>query len=136
MNNKEVKLSKTRKESLDWFFTKSRYEKEEPKEETPFKHECEVISKEYIMKNRSNAYDFIDFNKKETLEEFISKSDTPEGLDQFSYDEGLKEGAKWQQERMYSEEEVIKILYKSHNAESTSIIANTLKKWFEQFKKK
>ena len=38
--------------------------------------------------------------------------------------------------RMYSEEEVLKILYKSHNAESTSIIANTLKKWFEQFKKK
>lgn len=46
------------------------------------------------------------------------------------------QGAKWQQEKMYSEEEVLELLRKSHNAESTSIISDTLKKWFEQFKKK
>ena len=39
-------------------------------------------------------------------------------------------------ERMYSEEEVLEILCKSHNAENTSIKANMLNKWFEQFKKK
>ena len=48
----------------------------------------------------------------------------------------IKFGAKWQQERMYSEEEVLEILCKSHNAENTSIKANMLNKWFEQFKKK
>jgi hypothetical protein len=40
-----------------------------PKKETPFKHECEVLPKEYIMENRSNAYEFIDFDKQETLED-------------------------------------------------------------------
>jgi hypothetical protein len=37
---------------------------------------------------------------------------------------------------MYSEEEVLEILCKSHNAENTSIKANMLNKWFENFKKK
>ncbi|MEI6887411.1 MAG: hypothetical protein WCK31_04225 [bacterium] len=46
------------------------------------------------------------------------------------------QGAKWQAERMYSEEEILEILCKSHNVENTSIVANMLKKWFEQFKKK
>jgi len=41
-----------------------------------------------------------------------------------------------QDNRMYSEEEVLEILCKSHNAENTSIKANMLNKWFEQFKKK
>jgi hypothetical protein len=39
-------------------------------------------------------------NMKETLEEFISNSNTPDGLDQFSYDKGLEVGAKWQAENM------------------------------------
>ena len=41
-----------------------------------------------------------------------------------------------QDNRMYSEEEVLEILCKSHNAENTSIKANMLNKWFEQFKNK
>ena len=72
--------------------------------------------------------------KQETLEEAAKEYDresTRWGAKNIFID-----GAKWQEERMYSEEEVLKILYKSHNTESTSIIANTLKKWFEQFKKK
>ena len=71
--------------------------------------------------------------KQETLEGFIKKSNTPEGLDQFSYDKGLEDGAKWQseqlfkddaiqtlekclalllkkQEKMYSEEEVLEMI--------------------------
>ena len=48
---------------------------EEPKQETlkePFKHKCKVLSKEYIMENRSNAYEFIDFEKQENdIEEYF-----------------------------------------------------------------
>jgi hypothetical protein len=46
--------------------------------------------------------------KQETLEEFINQTNTPEGLDQFSYDKGLEDGAKWQKKqdkKMYSEED-------------------------------
>jgi hypothetical protein len=39
------------------------------------------------------------------------------------------EGAKWQAERMYSEEEVLEFLRKFHYADENYI------KWFEQFKK-
>jgi hypothetical protein len=49
---------------------------------------------------------------------------------------GFIKGTKWQSKRMYSEEEVLEILFKSHNAENTSIVANTIMKLFEQFKKK
>jgi hypothetical protein len=49
---------------------------------------------------------------------------------------GFIKGTKWQSKKMYSEEEVLEILFKSHNAENTSIVANTIMKWFEQFKKK
>jgi hypothetical protein len=78
--------------------------------------------------------------KKETLEEFISLSVTPEGLDQFSYDKGLEDGAKWQAERMYSEEEVLKLfsdyriyfdLYRN-----IQVLPTMFSEWFEQFKKK
>jgi hypothetical protein len=70
--------------------------------------------------------------EKETLEEAAEQywEKQPYNEDAF------KEGAKWQQERMYSEEEVLEILCKSHNAEDTSTVSNRLKKWFEQFKKK
>jgi hypothetical protein len=82
--------------------------------------------------------------KQETLEEFISLSVTPEGLDQFSYDKGLEDGAKWQAERMYSEEEVKELCKKSRDEgydENTleGIGANEkivpFGEWFEQFKK-
>jgi hypothetical protein len=35
----------------------------------PFKHEVKVLTKEEVMEGRSLAYEFIDFNKQETLEE-------------------------------------------------------------------
>ena len=44
-------------------------------------------------------------------------------------------GAKWQQERMYSEEEVVKILYQFHYDLVNSNF-DTKEKWFKQFKKK
>ena len=78
---------------------------------------------------------------KETLEEFIDKVDTPADFDQFTFDEGIRVGAKWMQERMYSEEEVMSILINSlHSVElkdnkDYSKIYNGMKDWFEQFKK-
>ena len=62
---------------------------------------------------------------KETLEEFIDKVDTPADFDQFTFDEGIRVGAKWQQEQdknKYSEEEVDKLIsdFKHDLRESTS----------------
>jgi len=37
----------------------------------PFKHRVETIPAEEILANRSNAYEFIDFDKQETLEEYF-----------------------------------------------------------------
>jgi len=34
-----------------------------------FKHECKVLTTEEVMEGRSSAYNFIDFNKQETLED-------------------------------------------------------------------
>jgi hypothetical protein len=49
-------------------------------------------------------------------------------------------GAKWQAERMYSEEEVLVKLYEclGHFAYQHNIVinGNEIDKWFEQFKKK
>ena len=48
------------------------------------------------------------------------------------------EGAKWQQERMYSEEEVFNLLmeFSSQDRNSSSGTPHSIAKWFEQFKKK
>jgi hypothetical protein len=75
--------------------------------------------------------------KQETLEEFINHSDTPDGYDQYTYDEGIRVGAKWQAERMYSEEEVIdSIKYTIDNFFNGKIAGLNSKEIFEQFKKK
>ena len=53
---------------------------------------------------------------------------------------GFIDGAKWQQERMYSEEEVQVKLYEclGHFAQKHNIIieGSEIDQWFEQFKKK
>ena len=78
----------------------------------------------------------------ETIEEFINQSNTPEGLDQFSYDKGLEDGAKWQQERMYIDIEVFteelkdKIDSFEYSVNQNSYISDYIKEWFEQYKKK
>jgi hypothetical protein len=53
--------------------------------------------------------------------------------------EGFIEGAKWQQERMYSEEDMIAFatFYYTHQGKATEYWGKDLfKEWFEQFKKK
>ena len=75
--------------------------------------------------------------KQETIEEFANKY----YKDPF-IKTGILVGAKWQAERMYSEEEVYKLLLK-HQSDYRSSVRNSypltwsfdIKKWFEQFKK-
>ena len=74
--------------------------------------------------------------KQETLEEAaeeFSKNHSiyPTAQDDTEY--GFKHGAKWQQERMYSEEEVTQLLIK-FNQEIQEV--EDVRGWFEQFKKK
>jgi hypothetical protein len=45
------------------------------------------------------------------------------------------QGAKWQQERMYSEEEVLELLLRS-KIETSNLYYEDMKDWFEQFKKR
>ena len=56
------------------------------------------------------------------------------------YESGLIAGAKWQQKRMYSEEECYKTLHNlMTDIKLQGLIINDdidLKKWFNQFKKK
>jgi len=49
---------------------------------------------------------------------------------------GMKEGAKWQTERMYSEEEVHNIITSYKNNKPKVFLKVFYNEWFEQFKKK
>jgi hypothetical protein len=79
---------------------------------------------------------------KETIEEAANNwiKNTSEFL---SVKNGFIEGAKWQAERMYSEEEVYKLLLK-HQSDYRSSVRNSypltwsfdIKEWFEEVKKK
>ncbi len=75
--------------------------------------------------------------EKETLEEILSQKiqeldncNLP-GPFQGGYVNGFVNGAKWQQEKMYSEEEVLQLLLRLQQTESY----DNLYDWFEQFKK-
>ena len=88
-------------------------------------------------------------NDKETLEEAAERltKDFPHYSVRGNMDdsdikgwflEALQKGAKWQQERSYSEEEVINALHSVELKDNKdySKIYKDMKKWFEQFKKK
>ena len=83
--------------------------------------------------------------KQETLEEAIKREyETRKFNSDFPFDpQSFKLGAKWAQERMYSEEEVYSLLEQSMKdchlwelEEHYSGDYKNLKEWFEQFKKK
>ena len=67
--------------------------------------------------------------KQETLEEAAKEFDFATGRYAF------KQGAKWEQKRSYSEEEVVKILYQFHYDLVNSNF-DTKEEWFKQFKEK
>ena len=77
--------------------------------------------------------------RQETLEEFSRRRFNEQKLDtytSYNIEDAIKEGAKWQQERMYSEKEVHSIIKSYHNTVKNNPINITYSKWFEKFKKK
>ena len=74
---------------------------------------------------------------KETLEEYIERE--TQGLIEPNLRAAAKAflnyGAKWQQERMYSKEEVLEII-RQYALEEHLITSSKPDIWFEQFKKK
>ena len=70
----------------------------------------------------------------ETLEE-AAENYNLNTINAFGDYESFIAGAKWQQERSYSDKEVIKILYQFHYDLVNSNI-DTKEEWFKQFKKK
>jgi hypothetical protein len=116
------------------------------------KHEFKVIPKEEVLDNRSNAYEFIDFDKQETLEETAEKykiniiksgrSHRVEYTQQIKID--FIAGAKWQQERSYNEED---IMFAYEQGARLALISQspialhkgefpTPDEWFDKFKNK
>ena len=77
--------------------------------------------------------------KQETLEEAAINCWAEGAWDnRDDFTDGFVEGAKWQQERMYSEEDIMNALHSvelKHNKDYSKIY-NSMKEWFEQFKKK
>ena len=82
-------------------------------------------------------------NDKETLEEAAERL-YPIILEDDGWDKNKQyrdewiEGAKWQKEKHYSEEEVIELLKTFDKNFNSGIVERNkgIKKWFEQFKKK
>ena len=73
--------------------------------------------------------------KQETLEEAAERYIEEYDVEHYVSIEDFVMGAKWQQERSYSEEEVWKLVNKLN--ETLNIGSElTLEQWFEQFKKK
>jgi hypothetical protein len=78
--------------------------------------------------------------KKETLEELskLAKRRYLERLDNLQncdFADGIFEGAKLMQERMYSEEDIHKIVESYQNTMENNPNYITYNQWFEQFKK-
>jgi hypothetical protein len=85
--------------------------------------------------------------KQETLEEFIENGGYPTGSTQEIWEQGVREGAKWQQERMYSKEDMKQFAWEcvanflSNNVNEVEmalveVIIDRNGKQFEKFKKK
>ncbi len=94
-------------------------------------------------------------DKKENIKKFIDEINNPsqpndklkQAFEKYSqyledfenkdtYEHGFKDGAKWQQERSYSEEEVINFLQEMNDWPTTFEGRIDIREWFEQFKKK
>ena len=109
----------------------------------PFRHKVETIPTEEILANRSNAYEFIDFDKQETLHEVALEfakdhHEMYETSNLGSMHFGFIEGVKWQQqqERMYSEEEAIDIAKQAFVLGKDFGLIGTFKEWSDTVKKK
>ena len=76
-------------------------------------------------------------SKQETLEDALEKYGKEVGIGNMSYLKCAEFGAKWQAERMYSEEDMWEA-YKASNTifEDEIALRQEFEEWFEQFKKK
>jgi hypothetical protein len=88
--------------------------------------------KKQVVEKRVNAF-FEDYNKQETVEEAAKKMYP--GIDRQVDRMLFIQGAKWQAEKMYSEEEVFSLIDKVFHMYSSSYRQDA-KEWFKQFKKK
>jgi len=90
---------------------------------------------------------FVEENKYEwTLENIVYKQETiEEAAERINYfvlngrtpfNNGFKEGAKWQQQNSYSEEEVETIAKDAYAMGRRNVLISAFKYWFKQFKKK
>ena len=87
--------------------------------------------------------EFLENQKQETLEEFSRRRFNEQKLDtytSYNIEDAIKEGAKWQQERMYSEEDLLNfgafVRIEDKKEKRLFLIQDYFKKWFNQFKKK
>jgi hypothetical protein len=71
----------------------------------------------------------------ETLEEFIKREGYHDSPTQEIFEDGVRLGAKWQAERMYSEEEVFQMLLNYQTFYPYANNEKGLRYWFEQNKK-
>jgi hypothetical protein len=71
--------------------------------------------------------------KQETLEEAAEKYVEEDNCNRYYND--FIAGAKWQAERMYSEEEVIRIARESYAMGRNIVLVGAFNKWLEKFKK-
>ena len=99
---------------------------------------CEEVEVNWIIKAYSTYKEYNIFipkeePKQETLEEAgaiaAGLCEHLEAKEQSMFIAGFQECLKWQQERSYSEEEVLELLKKSH------FVEQNIEEWFEQFKK-
>jgi hypothetical protein len=77
----------------------------------------------------------IEETKQETLEEAAERNYNEAGVNAY-FNNGFIRGAKWQEKRMYSEEEVETIAKDAYAMGRNNILIGVFNKWFEQFKKK
>jgi hypothetical protein len=71
--------------------------------------------------------------KQETLEKAAEKYVEEDNNNRYYND--FIAGAKWQAERMYSEEEVIRIARESYAMGRNIVLVGAFNKWLEKFKK-
>ena len=111
----------------------------DPKQ-APFKHKVESLSTEEVLANRIDAYEFIDFDKQETLEEAstnyanknFSTKDPVADEGWYASWLGFRNGAKWQQEQ------ILDFLYSEITERrdySASKMCEKVIEFIEQFKK-
>ena len=129
-------------EFLEWFVKNPSCESVEVRKECCGQCDerlCEVYDRGIGWNKNNTFYEIIipkEEPKQETLEEASKKYALNRKFNMTSHLIGFRKGAKWQAERMYSEEEVHKILGSYSANKEVFSHKYTYDMWFEQFKKK